>query len=330
MAAEDGEPADRRPLNRVMISDRLPNFFLVGASKAGTTALYRALAWHPQIYVSPIKEVHYFAQDIDTSRFRRDYQKGLTDYRAYLRTDMSKPAHNSHITTWEDYLELFRNVTGERAVGEGSTSYLFSPCAARAIRDKLPSARIIIVLRNPLERAFSNYLMDLRTGYVRRSFLRELEDDLRDTSRTWGYSRLYVEGGLYSEQVGRYLETFPRVQLKILLSEDLRYDWRFTLTELYEFLGVESDMTPAVSYENKAAAPRLIWLNFLMLHSGLKRWVSSATPRRLKQFGKPLFYSGGVTPVLSDLERATLRDLFRHDVKKLERLLERDLSAWLA
>ena len=169
---------------------RLPNFFVVGAGKAGTTSLYNYLKAHPQIYMSPIKEPHHFATDIDVTAFSEDYRKTcLQDVSGYVRGDMTEPVHVAHVTGRDDYLRLFRHAVDEVAIGEISNSYLVSKRAAVEIRAAVPHARIIMVLRDPVARAYSQYLMDLRIGYVRRSFMEEFETDVARPDASWGNVR---------------------------------------------------------------------------------------------------------------------------------------------
>ena len=127
-----------------------PNFFIVGAPKAGTTSLYKYLESHPDIFMSALKETNYFSfTEIEEQKLYYR-EKGVSD--------------------WNSYLSLFENASGKKAIGEASVSYLFYPKTARAIKEKFSDARIIIMLRNPAERALSHYFMDYKMGYVKRKF----------------------------------------------------------------------------------------------------------------------------------------------------------------
>src|SRR5579872_6439243 len=137
---------------------RLPNFFIAGAPKAGTTSLYHYLSQHPQVYMSPLKEPNYFAAEIredncDPVVRRRLYgeQRAL---RRFLDGPMLGPHFSGIVSEWEDYLRLFANATTERAVGEASVGYLRSPTAPSRIAEKIPEAKIIVMLRDPADRAF--------------------------------------------------------------------------------------------------------------------------------------------------------------------------------
>src|SRR5437667_3118215 len=164
-----------------------PNFFIVGAQNSGTTSLYGYLKQHPDVFMPALKEPHYFAQ-ITPSHEQR-----------YLRTIVRDEAA---------YLRLFLKAKGYPAIGEASPSYLWDANAPHRIRKAVPHAKIIILLRDPVERAYSHYLMDVREGRQDLPFLQALERDWNRSKKGWSVSQLYVELGLYAEQVRRYLEVF--------------------------------------------------------------------------------------------------------------------------
>ena len=128
-----------------------PNLFLVGAAKAGTTSVYDELARHPAIYMSPMKEPHYFSR---------------------IQPSPERAAFFPHVTDEDEYMALFDGVTEERLVGEASTSYLWDASAAERIQSVAPEASILIMLRNPVERAYSQYWNDVREGIEARSLHR--------------------------------------------------------------------------------------------------------------------------------------------------------------
>lgn len=193
-----------------MAEQKLPNFFVVGAAKAGTTSVYNYLSRHPEVYMSPVKEPHYFASDMNTEHFRDNYKPVMNkDLTTYLEGDLKEPVFQAYIREWSQYVKLFKNVKNEKAIGEVSNSYLYSATAAKNIHDKIPDAKIIIILRNPVDRAFSHFIMDLRTGYSEPPFMDAMKKDMALPLKGWGVSNLYVEIGLYYEQVKRYMELFP-------------------------------------------------------------------------------------------------------------------------
>jgi hypothetical protein len=310
---------------------RLPNFFVVGAAKAGTTSLYHYLRVHPQIHMSPIKEPHHFAKDIDVAAFSKSYERTLlSDPLDFVAGDMHAPVHAAHVTEWDLYAQLFRNARDEKAIGEVSNSYLYSSRAAEEIRAAIPDARIIMVLRNPLERAFSQYLMEARIGLVRRSFIEELEEDVRRPDKAWGGdSRCYVEMGLYYEQVRRFLEQFPRERVAIHLFDDMQEDVVGFLGRVYAFLGVDPSFAPPdLTKSNTAQLPRVPLLNFGLYQAGLKTALRRVLPEKMKRLCKRVYYADATSSRLTASDRAKMIGFFRSDVRRLEYLIGRDLSHW--
>ena len=196
----------------------LPDFLILGAQKAGTTALYAYLRWHPEITGPSFKEVSFFD---------RHYAKGERWYRAHMP------------------------VRRRSLVGEASPSYLFHPLAPERVAGMLPGARLIALLRNPVDRAFSHYQHEVALGREPLSFedavdredermQSELERMLRDPSyfslAWWNYT--YVARGRYAEQLERWFAAFPREQLLVLFTEELSADTAATYRRVLDFLGV--------------------------------------------------------------------------------------------
>jgi len=162
-----------------------PNFFIVGASKSGATSVYSYLEKIPEIFMSSIKEPHYFHNN-------------------YFRLEAKNIANKN------EYLKLFNSVTSEKAIGEASTSYLQDIDSAKLIHDQIPNAKIIIILRDPCQRAFSGYLMFKEEGKTKKSFNELITTEQR-----------FLESGLYCSQVKQYLDIFGKDRVKILIFEEL-------------------------------------------------------------------------------------------------------------
>jgi hypothetical protein len=309
---------------------RLPDFFLVGAAKGGTTWLYQALRAHPEIYMSPVKEPHYFATDIDPTEFSEGYQRSLAgDWAERIRRSPDEIVHCAHLRSSQDYHSLFQRVSGERAVGEASNSYLFSREAPAQIQAAVPEARILMVLREPVSRAYSDYLMSLRLGITRDSFLAELRRDRAREDHRWGRDVLYVENGLYAEKVERYLARFGRERVLVLLHDELSADPGGCLERIYAFLGVRRDWRPpSQERANEARVPRSPGLNRFLRQRGLER-AARWLPGLLRDPLRSAFFSDTRVPALLPSERAFAAGIFRRDLVRLSKLLGRDLSAWL-
>jgi hypothetical protein len=311
----------------------MPNFFIVGAAKCGTTSLYHYLKQHPQVYMSPIKEPNHFSTDIDPKNFSQEYKryeksKNL-DISTYVRGDMNQEQWGAYVHDPEDYRLLFRFSNQKKAIGEISNSYLYSRLAAHNIRITLPDSRIIIILRQPADRAFSHYQANLRDGRTTRSFREEIEHDDAKPSHGWGISHLYYELGLYHEQVKRFLTIFPRDQVKILLFDDLKQDRQHLVNDLFQFLQIDtpSNLDTADTH-NEARIPRAPGFIKWITQTGLKRKLFRLLPKSRRSAIKSLFFKAE-KPLFRPEDREWMTARYRGDIIQLEQLIQRDLRHWL-
>ena len=311
-----------------------PNLFIVGAAKAGTSSISDYLNRHPAIYISPIKEPHFFSEDIRMADFRSDYRERASfDVKEYLKNHPLPHKHIAHIDDQSQYLELFREVENEKAIGELSAGYLYSNCAAENLFKFNPDAKIVMVLRQPVERAYSHYLMNVRDLWDYDSgFINALERDFASSKKGWGKSHLYVELGLYFEQVSRYLKRFPESQVKICLYEDLKNDPVEFIKELCEFLEVDSSALTAkdvAQHKNVAAFPRFkIPGAYLPVFNAFRKYIGMLLPDKVKdQVRKGIFSSKNVPKLRKDEFEQAMK-YFSEDIQKLSVLIKRDLQNW--
>lgn len=312
----------------------LPNFFVVGAAKSGTSSIATYLDAHPDVYVSPIKEPHYFSDDIRLNECNAKYRRRIAfDIAAYFHQENLIPLHIAHIENSAQYLALFREVRNESAIGELSTGYLYSSNAAKNIFDFNPAAKIVMILRQPVRRAYSHYLMNLRDGWEgTHEFMNAIRRDYSQKNKGWGKSHLYVELGLYFEQVKRYLDVFPKEQIKILLYDDLNVNPEVFMAELFNFLEVDAgrlNQLDFLKHENAAALPKsrlvLKSLPFLFL---IKNKLGNQFSHSAKSKLRKLLFSSQNLPKFSGQEFDELMRYFSDDINKLAVLIRRDLSHW--
>jgi hypothetical protein len=311
---------------------RLPNFFVVGAPKAGTTSLYHYLDQHPGIYMSAIKEPYFFSTEFRAENFdpglRRMTARDGPDLSRFIAGSMHEKRFGGIITAWKDYERLFSNAAGESALGEASVGYLWSPTAAAQIAAKIPDARILALLRDPAERAFSQYLHGFGYGAIRWSFREHIHRNLRNTSQQICIHYPFLEFGLYFQQVARYRALFGR-NVWIGLHEDLRRNPKKMLQDIYRFLGVDPDFSPDTSRRHlESHVPRTAALRRL---KGWGLWQAAAgvTPRRLRPFiRRTLTWDRGDNRMKA-ADRNYLIDFYRQDIRDLSALLDRDLCHWL-
>ncbi|HUA17641.1 MAG TPA: sulfotransferase [Bryobacteraceae bacterium] len=273
----------------------LPNFFIAGAPKSGTTSLYHYLDQHPEIYMSRIKEPHYFASEIRLERFSRRLRPRVErDARAleeYFKGPMLERRFGGPVTEWSNYVKLFEHADGHKAIGEASVCYLWSESAAGNIRAKIPNAQIILVLRDPVEMVFSLYRHTLRSGSTQCTLREAIQMGLAQRGGELDVFHPFLDFGLYHGQVKRVLETFSHDHVRIFWYQDFQAQPLQMLAELFRFLGVDPTFCPDMS----------------------KRYLESEQPKFLPEPG----------------DRVCLREFFRPDIEKLAGLLGRDLSDWL-
>jgi Sulfotransferase family len=307
----------------------LPNFFIAGAPKAGTTALYFYLRQHPQVYMSPVKGPTFFgAADLLSGphgdQVRRDlpaHRAALAQYLDGTRVSGGMPL----VLDWQDYLSLFANVREETAIGEGSVGYFRLPGAPRAIRSIVPGARLLFILRDPAERLFTAHLGTLWQGS--RATFRARLLAARDPRDPWAPS---LDAGRYATHLTRWLDVFPRERVRIHLYEDYRADAGAVLRDIFAFLGVAPDHPIDLSRRhNETVVPRFGGVHALrrrVLGSrSLPGWMPAGARRVLRR----LYRRPRQHLTLDPEDRCLAIDQYREEIERTADLIGRDLSAWL-
>ena len=313
--------------------EKVPDFFIAGAVKSGSTSAYYYLSEHPEVFMSPIKEPHYFSSDdMDFSLFRPLVRKRVQSFNldAYLDSNMDQVVHRAYIRTITDYVRLFKNMKDEKAVGEASTSYLWSVTAPKRIKQQIPDAKIIIMLRNPVERAFSHYLMDFKNNLVKGSFSDALEQDQKVIHASWGKNSMYVETGMYAEQVKRFMDIFPAEQILIVLYDDFKGNTLETMKTIYHFLAIDESYIPDLTKKyNTFFLPVNPLAGKIMNNIFLRKHIIDRLGNGFKEPFKKLFSKKGEQPAMSDKEKLFLMDVYKEDIVNLQQLIKKDLSNWL-
>ncbi len=308
----------------------LPDFFIVGAAKAGTTSIYQYLKQHPEIYLPPIKEVNYFCSDIRPENFRTDYARSVyLNVDAYIEGGMKDEVFHGFIQNWEQYKKIFNPAAGKNAIGELSNTYLFSEVAAKNIYEKFPQAKIIMILRNPVERAFSHYQMDLRNGLVKEDFITEFNNDRYRLPKGWGISNLYYELGLYSEQVKRFMQFFKREQILVLLHDNFVNHEKSSFHMICKFLNVNENFEFNFSVKhNQAKAPRNKFIAMLSRQKKITKLTKKLFSSELLESIKRSLFRKENQKGITDEARRTVAGYYADDINKLSQLLNIDLSIW--
>ncbi len=296
----------------------LPNFLIVGAAKSGTTSLYHYLRQHPQVFMpEQIKETLFFC--------------GLT-----ARHFPGPGGHYADraVETWEEYKQLFGDAGACIARGEACVAYLYFHRAtiSRILEHLGRDVKIVISLRNPVDRAYSNYLHHVRDGIEPLALEEALESAPQRQTEGWWWGFQYVDLGRYYEQVKAYWDTFGGEQIQVLLYEDLATDTGGVVQRLFQFLEVEDTFRPHLSLRyNATGVPRHRLLHDLLVKPNpIKEVAKKVLPIRLRAYLRTRYYQDYlVKPPLSSETRNRLAAAYREDVLKLQALIQRDLSHWL-
>jgi hypothetical protein len=220
-------------------------------------------------------------------------------------------------------------MTNEKAAGEISNSYLYSTVAANEIKMALPDVKIVMMLRNPIDRLYSHYLANLRDGKTLLTCFEELAYDMAKLDKGWGKSHLYIELGLYYEQVKRYLELYNKENIRIYFHDDFKKNPEGIVRDLFEFIRVDKNIALDFSERhNEAKVPKNKYFIHLISVLGIKKRLFKLVPKGLKHSIKNSFFKDGkVTPLTTD-ERNKIMKYYSTDIDKLEKLVNRDLSNW--
>ncbi|QSQ26757.1 sulfotransferase [Pyxidicoccus parkwayensis] len=280
---------------------RTPNFFIVGAPRCGTTSMYGYLQQHPEVFMSPVKEPHYWSSELFPT---------------------------GHRATEARYLKLFSGARERHArVGEASPSYLFSREAPGRIRAFAPDARIVVMLRNPVDMVYSLHQRRVLVGNEDlldfEAALAAEEPRRRGELPARGGLYLYREVGAYAEQVRRYFDTFGRERVHVILHEDLREDVAGTFRSTLRFLGLREDAPVDLAVRNESRRLRSPALHRLITPLRRSRLTWGLASRLVALNTKP----GRLEPMKPAL-RQQLAAHFAPDVERLGALLGRDLSHW--
>ena len=319
--------SETKPHRGARASVAKPNFFIVGAPKCGTTSLHEYLQRHPDVFMPFYKEPHFFGSDLQGSRFQQFRDRP------------------------ERYLKLFRDASGEQRIGESSPWYLVSRRAPEEIHAFDANAKIIIMLRNPVDMMYSMWSQFRYSGNEQLESFEEAlaaEPERKQGRRIRRAAHCitglyYCEMGRFSEQVRRYFDRFGRENVKVIIFDDFTADTPSVYRDALELLEIDSNFQPTFDVVNPNKEVRLEWLQKLIVSSGFSlmllkdRLTYLATTHSLVPYTYRTRAVKGVIAVYTKYERRSpltpelrsrlARD-FESDIDKLSALLDRDLSHW--
>ena len=282
-----------------------PNFFIVGAPKCGTTVLYKYLESHPQVFLSDPKEVNFFSK------------KELEEQSLYYQD--FKPKNE------KEYLNLFKNVDIEhKIIGEASVSYLFYPEVVGRIHYFNPYSKIVILLRDPVARAWSHFLMDKRLGLVKKELM-EIFDSEKESDKL-NFQQYFLLGN-YASQVEKYLDLFGKKNVKIFFTEELKNERDTITTELYRFLGIQDFELVEETKHNAYKEPKGFFLKKLYSMCFIRKNIKKVIPQSILKRGANFFFNS-TPPSLNNTDKILLKKYYYEDICELEKLLSKDLTEW--
>jgi len=298
----------------------LPNFLVIGGMRCGTTSLYYYLRQHPEIFLSRVKETHFFSS------------------RNFL------PVAKKHFwikSPLEKYADLFKNASTEKAIGEVCTTYLYVAQSARRIYNYLPNVKLIAIIRNPVDRAYSHFNHRRQLGLEPiKDFSEALSAEKERIRQGLGMVWYYQDTGFYYSQLKRYFDAFPREQIKVCLFEELQSNPSALMKKIYSFLEVDDDFSPDTSVRYNMSGmpvnPLLRSLYILGLAGSrcargllIKQFIPFRLKHRFALAQTKLLQKNIAAPALSPEIRKQLTEVFRNDILQLQDLLQTDLGHWL-
>jgi hypothetical protein len=301
----------------------MPNFLIVGAAKSGTSALYAYLRQHPQVFGSEIKEPGFFAYESTPAQFAGP---------------RASEGERQRITDLERYQALFRRVGEARAVGEASSIYLYSTTAPKRIHHYVPDVKLIALLRNPVDRAYSGYRYSIRDGKEPLgSFEEALAAETDRIAGNWHPIWHHKSLGFYAQQLKRYLQLFSRTQFRVYTYDSFQANPVKVLQDVYGFLGIDSGFVPDVRVRhNVSGTPRSPLLHSFLAHpSPFKDAFKPLLPRVVRHHlrrARSVIMERNIIPQgprMAQETRRSLMQVFRDDILELQTLIDQDLSGWL-
>lgn len=291
-------------------------FFVLGAAKCGTTSVHRYLDQHPEVCMSEPKEPTFF-------EFDREFEQGVEWYRR----------------------RYFSHYQGERWCGDARQRNLFLPWVPPRIHRQFPRAKLIVLVRNPVERAHSHYWHNVRHDREPLSFSDAVYEDVRrirsgrrlrtsaerrryqEEADPSGLYRTYLDSGYYAEQIQRYLEEYSRDRLRVVVYQSLVESPATVCRELFAFLDVTQDVPLDVTPRNVGYRPRSRWLHRAMYYGGalrLAEWIPASLKRLLKRANR----AGETGEGMDELVRLWLHEHFESHNRALREALDLDLEHW--
>ena len=302
------------------------NAVLIGVPKSGSTTLADWLQEHPGVAMSRIKEPNFYASELDPLHFSPAFLRISpdADFDYWAQPDPLPRRHQAFLRHPSQYARMWPDAGPNQLRMEASTSYFWSPSAARDLAAGNPGVKALVLLRNPVDRAFSHYRMARKYGLVSGSFIEELDRDASG-SASWGQRENFAALSLYADSYQRW--SASGAALHVYIYEEAFQNPHAFWAEVQQDLGLSAIALPHTERVHAAHDVRWPALTAFAQHHWLGRWLVGRMPRSLKM--KAIAASLATEPLrLTDTERAKAWTYFADDVARLEGLMGRNLSLW--
>ena len=300
-----------------------PNFFFIGGMRCGSTSLNLMLEQHPEIYMSGVKEPHYYL----AQAFRNKETPSPEDTE-FLETFVKGGKYRTAHT----YQSLFQDIGGAKVVGE-SSHYLYYGETAAAIYKDSPDARILVCLRNPVDRLFSEYLLFLRDGRETGNFADFIERYAADFINQKTRDKMKIpklDKGLQAELLKPWFKQFGRERVKTVLFDDLNQHPVETMKDIFSWLEVDADFTAQKIHAQKGGAAKAKWMTKAMnSQTGILKRVKGLVPKTIKVKLRSAVFSRTLErPEMEPETRRFLVEFYQDDVEQLSKIIRKDLTCW--
>ena len=281
-----------------------PNFFIVGGSKCGTTNISYYLSLHPKIFFSELNEPYYFCKWDVPENYQRES----------MITDMVK------------YLNLFKNVTSEEIVGEASSPYLSCPHAASEIKKAFPDSKILISIRNPIERAHSAYFSYQFMHPTKQNFMEMIKTHQKLIDEDIFFLDSILESGFYMENIIRFQNAFGKENVKIIIFEDYIKNTESVIKSILQFLGLNEEIHFVDQPKGSYRIPKNFASKILLNNKSFRKLSTFLIPTLTRQrLGDKYFLKQTKKPEMSDNECKYLKELYYDEVMQLEKFIGKKL-----
>ncbi|SCZ67291.1 sulfotransferase family protein [Thiohalomonas denitrificans] len=290
-----------------------PNFLVIGAPKCGTTSLYYYLRQHPDVYLPVQKELHYFS-----FANLRENANGPGDEQILSSLCASSDEYNKH----------YAAVGSEQSIGDISPSYLYYGVQEN-IRRELGAVKIVVMLRNPIDKAYSQYMHLVRDQRETLPFYEALLAEESRIEQRWSDIWRYAESSLYADRLQAYMDCFGYENVHVIIFDEFINDSQSVMVSLFEFLNIDKDVPidTEKTYNRTGKARSIVVANFLNRPNLIKSFVKTITPDawRIALRLKIMDSNTAEKKEIDSRSLEYLREYFKQDTEQLEQLIGKSL-----